>query len=308
MIIGKLLVVCVKGVGKLLNSKVGKKVSAVGVLVGVGLTGSGINKAVKAKKNNKRAYAIQEKALSIHENKLRETNNNIANLGIEEKRSIELIDSFMKFTEKIERCPSMNEIESKIELPTFTPIELKKMSKGLELALIGSGGVVAGALPGLVFCGASLSTLGLAALGGGVVLSIKGSKLTKEAANNVEQANNITIEVDEIVEFYRQVDGAAIKLKEAISKINEVYSMKLDKLETLVKKNSDYETYSKNEAILVKNAFKLTILLANMCKTKLARRVKEVEYINTKEIDFIVQSADQMYKETKKRVFGKAFM
>jgi len=307
MIIGKLLVVCFKGVGKFLNSKAGKRTIAAGSIIGVGLVGNGVRQIASAKKKNKRAYAIHEEALSKHENKLNETYTIVANLGIKEKKSIELIGFFMSLTEKINKCPTLNEIDSKIELPSITVVEFKKMSSGLDIALAGAGGGFSGALPGLVFCGASLSTLGLAALGGGVVLSIKGSKLSKQAVKNVKQAKNQANEVENIVEFYKQLDGVSIKLTEAINKVNDVYKQKLGKLEILAERNNDYENYSKNEKILVKNIFKLTILLANMCKTKLAKRVKEVEYINTEEIKIIIENAEKVCKETRQGIFEKVF-
>lgn len=307
MAIGKFIAACVKSVGKFLNSNAGKKAIASGTVIGVGLAGNGIRLAVNAKSKNKRAYAIQEEALSKHESKLNETNNIIANLGIEEKKSIELTDLFMKLTEKINKCPSMNEIDLEIKLPSITPAELKKMSNGLDMALAGAGGSVVGSLPGLVFCGASLSTLGFVALGGGVVLSIKGSKLSKQAVKNVEQAKKLSDDVDNVVEYYKQIDGASIKLTKAIKKVNDVYINKIDKLEILVEGNNNYETYSKNEMIIVKNVFKLTILLANMCKTKLAKRVKETEFINSEEIELIVENADRICKETRHGIFEKVF-
>lgn len=305
--IGKLLVGSIKYVGKFLSSNAGKQSIAAGTIIGVGLAGNGVRQAVSAKKKSKTAYAIQEEALEKHANKRNQTYKKIAELGNEEKKSIELIEYFMSLSEKINKCPSMNEIDSKIQLPSFTPVELKKMSIGLDMALAGTGGGVAGALPGLVFCGASLSTLGFAALGSGIVLSIKGSKLSKQAVANIKQAKKLADDVNNVVEFYNQVDRASIKLTEAIKNVNDIYKKRLGNLAILVQRNNDYETYTENEIILVKNSFKIAILLANMCKTKIANRVKEVEHVNTEEIEFIVEKADKTVKETKRLIFEKVF-
>ncbi|MDO9629448.1 MAG: hypothetical protein Q7I99_06075 [Acholeplasmataceae bacterium] len=305
MVTGKFLVGCAKGVGKFLNSKLGKKAIATGALIGVGLAGNGVIQNVSAKKKNKRANAIQEKALSKHDSKLSETNNIIANLAVEEKKSIEMIDLFLKLTEKIDKRPTMSEIDSKIKLPSLTPVEVKRMSNGLDMALAGISGGGTGALAGLVFCGASLSTFGFAALGSGVVLSIKGSKLSKQAVKNVEHAKKLSNEVDSIVEYYKQIDRASIKLTNAIEKVNDVYIEKLDNLERLVEINKDYKKYSENEVTLVKNVFKLTMLLVKMCKTKIAKRLKETELINIEEIELIVENANKICNETKIRIFDK---
>jgi hypothetical protein len=213
----------------------------------------------------------------------------------------------LKLTEKINKCPTMNEIDFKIKLPSITPLELKKMSNGLDIVLAGVGGGVAGALPGLAFCGVSLSTLGFAAIGGGVVLSIKGSKLSKQAVTNVKQAKTLANEVDNIVDYYKKIDGASIKLTEAINKVNDVNKKKLGKLKILIDRNNDYDAYSMYEKTLVKNVFKLSVLLANMCRTKLIKRVNEVELVNTAEIELIVVNANKICKETKNGVFQKVF-
>ena len=305
--IGKLLVGSIKVVGKFLSSSAGKKTIAAGTIIGFGLAGKGIHQGVSAKKKNKTAYAIKEEALVKHASKLNETNKNIAKLGYEEKKSIELIEYFMRLSEKINKCPSMNEIDLNIELPTISPIEIKEMRNGLELALAGVGGGFSGALPGLAFCGASLSTLGFAAIGSGLVLSIKGSKLAKQAVKNISQANKLMNEVEDIVEFYKKIDSASIKLKEAINIVNDGYKENLDILEKLIKKNSNYEKFSRNEKAHVKNLFKLTRLLANMCQTKLAKRKDEVELVNIVEIESIIDKADRVCKETRYGIFEKVF-
>ena len=307
MAIMKVFEVLIKGTGKILKSKVVKNTIAVGSLVGVGLIGNGISKIFKAKKKNNQAYAIRDKALSMHKIKLNETSKNIINLGIEEKKSINLIDLFMILAEKIKRLPSMDKIDSKIEIPPIKTADIKKMSKGLDLVLSGVGGSVVGALPGFIFFGASVSTLGLATLGTGVALSIKGGNLSKQSIENIKQAEKLTHQVDEIIKYYNQLDDGSMKLTESIRKVNFLYDEKLNKLQILVDKNNDYMTYSMDETILVKNCFNLTILLNNMCKTTLAKRVNEIEVVNMDEIDFIVEHADKKCKEIKLEIPKKGF-
>ena len=81
----------------------------------------------------------------------------------------------------------------------------------------------------------------------------------------------------------------------------------MEKLLSVIERNNNYETYSKNEETLVKNVYKLTTLLVNMCKTKLAKRVNEQEIVNTEEIQLIVENADKICKETRQGVFEKVF-
>jgi hypothetical protein len=308
MLISKIIAIGFKSIGKFLNSKSGKKAIATGTVIGVGLAGNGVRLAVNAKKKNRKAYEIQEEALLNHDKKLKETQKIITHFGIEEKKSIELIDDFLILTKKINKCPSMNHIDSKMNLPTINPIELKKMSNGLDMALSGIGGSVSGALPGLVFCGASLSTLGLATISGGVVLSIKGSKLAKKAVKNIAQAKKLANEADDIVEFYKQLDMALIKLTKAIVNVNDVYRNKLGMLNSLVEINNDYDSFSKNNRILVKNLFKLTALLIKICETKLAKRIDNEEYVNTKEIEAVVEQANKTCKDTRQKIFDHVFV
>lgn len=305
MVIRKLISVFVKGVGMFVKSGTGKKVIASSTLIGVGLAGNGVRLASNAKKKNNQACIIQNEALSMHDAKLKETNENIANFGFEAKKSKELFDTFLKLTEKIKKCPSMNEIDSTITLPTININEIKKMSNNLDLALSGAIAGVSGALPGLVFCGASISVLGFAALGSGIVLSIKGSKLSRKAVKNLQQANKLNEEIRSIIDFYKKVDNACIKITKTIRKTNNLYQKELGRLEQLVKNNNNYKRFSINERTLLKNNFKLTILLANMCETKLAKRVKEVEIVNTNEIEQIIENANILTKEIRQSIYGR---
>ena len=309
MIIGKILVGSVKILGKAFNSKAGKSALAAGTVIGVGLAGNGVRMSSGAKKKNRKAIEIKDAAIARFEIKQSETNQYITKLAFEEKRSTKLIDEFLSLTMKIHKCPSLNEIDlTKIDLPLISYNEIQKMSKGLDLALSGVGGTAAGALPGIVFFGANLSALGLGALSGGIVLSIKGSKLSKIAVDNLKQANKISNDVDSIVDYCTMLDGSINKLTKAIIKVNNLYDKKLMDLSKIVETNNNYEHYDKNDKTLVKNIFKLTILLANMCNTKLVQRKDEVEYVDTEELDLILNKADSICKQTRQKTLQESFI
>lgn len=308
MLIRKVLILPIKYIGKFITSKTGKKTMVAGAVIGAGLAGNGVRMVANAKKKNKKAYEIHQEALEKHDLALKDASNIIAELRKEVKESIGLVDLFVDLSEKIKKCPLITEIDLKIELPSITPTELKKISSDLNIALSGVGGGAVAGLPMLLLSGTSLSVLGFATLSGGVVLSMKGSKLSKQADWNIKQAKKEAVEVENIVSFYQKLSEASVKLTNSINLVNKIYRKKLISLKTLVKKNNEYEDYSRNEKTLVKNVFKLTILIANMCNTKLAKYEEEVEIVNEEEVEFIIKKTDLVCKETRQGIMERVFV
>ena len=135
----------------------------------------------------------------------------------------------MSLTSMINKCPSMPDLNViDIKVPEITFDDIKELSNGLDLAISGIGGAVAGSLPAVVFYGASIGTLSLGALGGGVVLSIKGSKLSKQATDNVRKAKKMSKDVESIIEYFTAIDTAVNELTSTTSMANKLFKKETD--------------------------------------------------------------------------------
>lgn len=305
MIITKMLSGTIKGLGKFFNSNTGKKTLFAGSALGVGLAGNGVVQSVHAKNKNKKAIIIKNEALLKYDDKLTETHTYISKLVLEEKKSINLIEHFMNLTRMINKCPSMPDLNViDIKVPEVTFDDIKELSNGLDLAISGIGGAVAGSLPAVIFYGASIGTLSLGALGGGVALSIKGSKLSKQATNNVRQAKKMSKDVESIIKYFTAIDIAVNELTSTTAMANKLFKKKLAVLKKVVDTNNNYESYTKKEKTLVKNMFKLTILVIQICRTKLAKRVDESEQVNTEELNFIIEKSKKVFNEIKQPFYA----
>lgn len=297
MLIGKILGSIAKGAGKFFGSKAGKVVLKGGAAVGIGAAATGAGLAVDANHKNNKAIAMQQKTLQLHDKALNETEMVLSKLANEEAKSVKNFELFLNLTAKINKCPEMDEINSNVKLPRITRKDLKKINEGFEVALSGIGGAGFSGLAGLAFCGISVGALSFAAFGGGIFICAKGAKLHKQSVKNMKEAKKFKSEVDKIIIYYSKLQSASNQLKEAIIKLNSLYTKKLHKLELIVSKNKDYNKFSRGEKKLVENCFKVTIMLATMCRTQLAKKISEEEIVNQKEIDRVVEDSAVVYDE-----------
>lgn len=296
-----------KGIWKFFSSKAGKATLAVGGAAGAVAAGVGVGKVASASKKNKQAKQIQEEALKSYNDSLKETERVLARLGEQEKATVKAFEKFLEIVKRINRCPNIREFKTKAKLPKVSIIEINELNNAFEMALNGLGGAGIGGLAGLAFCGLSIGALSFASIGGGVVLCIKGEKLSKQAVNNLKEAKKVSKEIDSIIQYFTQLQTSSVKLEDAFKKANGLYEKKLDKLEKLVDKETDYKKYTNDEKLLVKNCFKLTTLLADMCDTKLAERKGEKELVNEKEVELICEKANVVINESKQGLFEKVF-
>lgn len=310
MLIGKILGGIARGAGKFLGSKAGRATLKGAAVVGAGAAVAGAGLAADAKHKNNKAIAMQQEALQEHDETLKETEKVLSKLSNEESKSVKNFELFLNLTDKINKCPEMDKIKSDVKLPRITRKDLRKINEGFEVALAGIGGAGLSGLAGLAFCGISVGALSFAAFGGGIFICAKGAKLRKQAVNNLKEAENFKKEVDKIVIYYSKLQDASNQLKEAIIKMNSLYVKKLNKLKSLVSKNNNYDKFSKGEKKLVSNCFKLTIMLATLCRTQLAKKVEDEEIINQKEIDKVVKESEIVYDEVDNSIrsrFAKIF-
>ena len=299
MLIGKIFCSIFGASKNFFNSNAGKTTMKVGIGVGAGLTATGTGLAVNASSKNKKAIKIQKEAIKSHDNKLLETESVLAVLADVESKCISNFKLFISLVEKIGEFPLLRDFDSAIKLPKITYQELKENNTAYEMALAGVAGSGVGGLAGLAFCGIGIGTAGLAVVGGGIVLCIKGAKLRSQSVSNLNKAKKFEKDVEKIIVYYDELQNASNLLKDSIVKVNGIYEKKLIKLESLVNKNNNYKSFSTRDKKLTENCRKLTVLLASMCRTRLAKRRKEKEFINLREIEKISYDSKVLLQESK---------
>ena len=134
--------------------------AAVAGMTGVG---SGIHGGVKMKKANdtmKSAKQIKENAVALFEEKNNAVTELMDSIG---KKELEILNSFDKFSNTIEKIQGRPEFQSvnreDIEIPEYEAEELKKVSTGAGLLLGGVGGAAAGTAGGFAAAGATTSAV-----------------------------------------------------------------------------------------------------------------------------------------------------
>ncbi len=307
MIIGKLIVGGLKATRKVFSGKAGKVALRIGVGVGAGVACFGGGKIISSNKKLKKAKEIQDQAIRDHDASLKETEKVLAELTNQEICAKNGFDRFLELTKKINRCPTIRDFNSKFQLPSISLSQVKELSNNFDIALNAIGGSGAGGLAGIAFCGVSIGALSFVALGGGIALCVKGIKLSKQAANSVKEAKQIKKEVDDIIQYYNALQAASNKLERSFEKVNAIYQKKLDKLERVVTKKSDYQLFSDKEKQLVKNCFILTYLLVDMCGTNLAVKNGSKEVANNIEISKACEKADDVLNEIQRGRFSRTF-
>lgn len=147
-------------------------IGAIAAIAAVGGVGAGAHGAVKAKRANdtlKEAEKRHKRNVKRFETENRNTTNSMDSLG---KLELEILESFKEFGETIERIqnkPKFDQISlSKVNLPNYTPEELRTASVGAGLLLGGLGGAATGTAAGFAAAGgttAAVMALGTASTG-----------------------------------------------------------------------------------------------------------------------------------------------
>lgn len=256
---------------------------------------AGLEAGIRADSVNKKALAIREESLAMFHKSTTKTEGIMKNLGDLQIEIVSTFDSFVEAMEKIQRRPKgLKNKLAKVSLPDYDPEKLKILSNDLQLVLVGAGGAVAGMGIGVAAFGINALALGPGALVGGVVLCVKGLNLSKKATQNIRQARQLKKDVEKICDYHTQLQRSAEVLYQSLSDVKPQYFSHLKVLKELVSRKTDYNDYSKEERLLVRNSILLVSLMYDMCKVTLVRKAENensLETVNEKEVKSVVDSA-----------------
>lgn len=150
------------------------------------------------------------------------------------------------------------------------------------LAALGGGAVAAGG--GGMALGSTMlgvSTLGVGLMVGGIIFSITGVTLSKKADKAFYQALEIDRQVIQLEGFLQILETRSKEYKKVLNKVNATYKSEFDRMKETVKTKKDWNSFSEDEKLNVKNCVLLVGLLYKMCKVSLVNKAKSENDINT---------------------------
>lgn len=168
------------------------------------------------------------------------------------------------------------------------------------LAALGGGALAAGG--GGMALGATIlsaSTLGVGLLVGGIIFNFAGNSLSDKADEAWEQMLESKDQVNQICQYLKELYTASNRYKKALLKVQELYDLHLKQMERMIlqERQTNWNTYTKPEKIMVENTVLLVGLLYNMCKVQLVCKAKEegdLNTINQQAIDQSITNADRV--------------
>lgn len=265
------------------------------VAVGGAAAVAGVGAGTWANKVSKKALAMRAEAISVFQDSNAETEAVLGKLGDLQIEMIGTFDTFIETIGKIQKRPEgLKNKLVRASLPEYKPEELKRLSNGLQMMLAGAGGCAVGVGVGAAAFGINAMILSPGVLVGGVVLCIKGMNLSKKAIKNKREAERLKKEAVEIVTYHSRLRESADILYQAMEQVRPQYISHLSALESLVSRETDYEAYTKDERLLVKNSIMLVMLMYKMCKVNLVQKAENenrMETVNEKEVKRVVESA-----------------
>lgn len=268
-----------------LIGKILKKVVVGAAVVGAGLVTAGAVNTHKAKKINREAEDIRNQAMHKYNRANADANNALKAVGESELKVINKFTLFCECIEKIQGRPDINtNYRSIIDLPKYDLKEIKRLPEELGVVIGGAVGAGAGALVGLAAYGATAAIASPALLGGGIVICIKGAQLKKQAIKNVEQAQILSNQIDEVCMFYSKVIDVSYKFQSNLNTLYRIYDYHLEKIYPIVQRKRYWYEYTQDEKKWVENTILLTRLLHEMCKTRVILKEREVEVVNEQRI------------------------
>lgn len=291
---------------KFFGSKAGK--TTLKVMGGVGVAagaGAGVEIAV-AHKRNKRAERIKAAALKKHDEGRVKVEATLADLG---KTKMEVYRSFGELADAIQSIQQRPEYELSIEgieLPSFKPAEFKQLAMAIETAAGGVGGAAVGSAVGVAAMGTgSILALAPGALLGGIVLCAMGAKMLYRSAEKVKLTKKIEADVENILEYYKELDKTAKRFHKTFIEVKEPYFKHLRKVQKIISRKTDWDKFSKSEKLAVKNAIALAQLLHRMCAVQLileAPKDGAIERVNTPVVDRMIADANNVRRQVKRGI------
>ncbi len=139
------------------------------------------------------------------------------------------------------------------------------------LAALGGGPIAAGG-GGMVLGTFVLNALGLGAgmLIGGAAFAVMGNKVNKKAEELMQQVLRSETEINRNIDIFEDIIHTSIKLRKALTTIhNKVFVPNVVRLEKLVTVNTDWNTYSDEEKLLVENNIIIVSILHKLANRAL---------------------------------------
>lgn len=105
--------------------------------------------------------------------------------------------------------------------------------------------------------------------------------------------------------YYKELDKVARKFHKTFLMVQEPYNKRLNKVQKIIARKTDWEKFSKAERREVENAILLAQLLCRMCAVDLknaAASVDAIETVNSIEVNQIIEDADVVCDRIKKRI------
>ena len=263
------------------SSKSGKEIVEAGAAAGLAAVGVGGAKVAKAKKENKQAKAIQERAMQRLDNAQRETEAVLEGLGQTELDTMKTFSDFSNAVARIQSRPKFDATVSGVSLPLYDPVEYKKLAVDAELVIGSAGGALTGTAIGVAIIGIDVLALGPGILAGGMVFCAKAHIIEKQAIENKRQARQMERDVDRILDYYKELRKTASRHEKDILNVRSQYDKYLHKMQRIVDKKTDWPTYSEKEKQIIKNTVLLAGLLYKMCRIELVVKAEQPNVVET---------------------------
>lgn len=162
------------------------------------------------------------------------------------------------------------------------------------LAALGGGSLAVGG--GGIALGTAVlgaATLGVGLLVGGIIFSITGSNLSDKADEAKAQMLKAEKQINDVCDYLSQLERTSKNYRKVVSDVNEIYKRNLDKLNTVVTEchHTNFETFSEEEVLILKNTIMLVQLLVKMCKVGLVLPSTDKYGLNSINTDEICDSS-----------------
>lgn len=171
------------------------------------------------------------------------------------------------------------------------------------LAALGGGAIAAGGggmALGTTILGAT--TLGVGLLVGGIIFNVSGGKLSDKADEAYSQMKKAENSINKICRYLSELEKTAEDYTHSINIVRNKYLESYNYISYVVNKlhKVDWNEFSEQDKLAVKNTVMLVGLLYEMCKLNLVNKASnenEMNKINTLEIDRTVKNSIKVMNE-----------
>ena len=171
------------------------------------------------------------------------------------------------------------------------------------LAALGGGAIAAGGggmALGTTILGAT--TLGVGLLVGGIIFNVTGGKLSDKADEAYSQMKKAESSINKICRYLSELEKTAEDYTHSINIVRNKYLESYNYISYVVNKlhKVDWNEFSEQDKLAVKNTVMLVGLLYKMCKLNLVKKASnenEMNKINTLEIDRTVKNSIKVMNE-----------